>query len=272
MQYCLINGQQENKIAINDRALAYGDGIFTTAKIHHGQVEFLSAHLNRLITGCRYLGFELNTEQLQEEIALALQHSKNLPCFSHGVLKVIVSAGSGGRGYSRNGLQSEHRIITLHDLPQHYSTWAEQGINLVNGKLQLGLNPLLKGLKHLNRLEQVMIRAELDKTLADDLLVSDIQGYVIESSCANVFWFKDNVLYTPIINDAGILGLYRQHIIKFDPQVKEVHTTYSDIKTAEAMFICNSVMGITPVKTYQQKLLDISKVTEYKKRFLASLV
>ena len=263
MLYCSVNGQQQSTIEISDRAIAYGDGLFTTAKIVDGQVQFLSAHINRLIEGCHYLKIDFTQHQaLVDEINNVAQG------FSTAVLKVIITAGSGGRGYSRKGVISTQTIVSIHEFPSHYQTWSEQGVSLVNGNIQLGLNPLLKGLKHLNRLEQVLIRDELDHSKADDLLVCDLNGFVVETSCANIFWLRDEQIFTPVLDDAGVCGLYRQQILSFDENVQQVKETPSELADISAMFICNSVMGIVPVKTFNNEPLNTESVMQYRETFL----
>jgi 4-amino-4-deoxychorismate lyase len=268
MHYYSVNGERQNSIAINDRAIAYGDGIFTTAKIINGQVEFLSSHITRLVDGCRYLKIDFNDPQtLTDE----LEHvAKKFPL---AVLKVIITAGSGGRGYSRTGVSDSQIIISIHSFPEHYNSWSDKGISLSNCNIKLGLNPILKGLKHLNRLEQVLIRNELDNSPADDFLVCDLNGFVVESSAANIFWLRNNKVYTPIIDDAGVNGVYRQNLITFSKsinqdviQIKEKTTELNDIT---GMFLCNSVMGIVPVYQYQDRQIDIESVLNYRRQFLS---
>jgi len=263
MHYCSVNGRQQDNVAINDRALAYGDGIFTTAKISSGKIEFLPEHLTRLTEGSEYLGFSFDKAKLIEEITLLAAN------YQSAVLKIIVSAGAGGRGYSRIGVSSPQTMVTVHDIPCHYHQWSKQGIHLSDSSLALGLNPLLKGLKHLNRLEQVMIRAELDNSNCDDLLVADLNGNIIETSCANVFWFKGNKLYTPEICDAGVLGIYRKLILSFDKTIELVNVNTSSLVDCNAMFMCNSVMGIVPIQKYQQQTFEIAPVINFREKFLA---
>jgi 4-amino-4-deoxychorismate lyase len=266
MLYYSVNGQQQSSIDISDRAIAYGDGLFTTAKIVDGQVQFLSAHINRLIEGCHYLKIDFSQRQaLVDEIINVAQG------FSTAVLKIIITAGSGGRGYSRKGVCGSQIIVSIHEFPRHYQTWTEQGISLVNGNIQLGLNPLLKGLKHLNRLEQVLIRDELDHAKADDLLVCDLNGFVVETSCANIFWLRDEQIFTPILDDAGVCGLYRLQVLSFDESIQQVKEQSTELADISAMFICNSVMGIIPVKAFNNKPLNIDPVMQYREKFLGHI-
>jgi 4-amino-4-deoxychorismate lyase len=263
MHYYSVNGQHQSSIAISDRAIAYGDGIFTTAKISQGQVQLLTSHINRLIEGCQYL--KINFTQSQTLFNEIVNVAQNYPL---AVLKIIITAGSGGRGYSRQGVGEAQVIVSIHEFPAHYEHWSEQGIALSDCNIQLGLNPLLKGLKHLNRLEQVLIRDELDNSPADDFLVCDLNGFVVETSSANVFWMRGDKIFTPVLKDAGVLGLYRKSILSFDSSITLVKEKRLELNDITAMFICNSVMGVIPVSQLNNKPLDIAPVLKYRKSLL----
>lgn len=263
MQYISINGQQQKDIMVTDRGLAYGDGLFTTAKIIDGKVVLLDKHIERLQDGCKKLKLHLSSHvNLNEQLQ---QVSKG---FSQAVLKVIITAGSGGRGYSRLGLDDDaaNIIIMVSDFPSHYENMALKGISLANSNQQIGTSSMLAGIKHLNRLEQVLLRAELDERCEDDLIVTDNQGNVVEATSANVFYWLGEQLCTPEIVTAGVDGLIRQAIIVHNPNVKIRKTSLSDLNKAEGIFICNSLMGIMPVKTYNERQLSIDAAFALRKQ------
>jgi len=262
MHYHSINGKINKEISIADRAFNYGDGIFTTAKICHGKIEFLAQHMERLRASCKM--FAIDFSQKSEIISEITSQAKH---YTQGVIKIVISAGQGGRGYSRKGVGKSNVVISIHDVPEHYEMWQQEGIELGTASYQLGLNPMLKGIKQLNRLEQVLIRAELDKRSEDDLVVTNIKGHVIEASAANIFWFKGEQLFTPNLDESGIFGIIRQEIIDINSAVNIVSTDINSLEEATAMFICNSVMGIIPVKTYKGRALDLKPV----KKIQASL-
>ena len=171
----LINGVEQDTLAANDRAVQFGDGCFTTARIQHGQVALLDAHLQRLQTTCEKLRIPFDdwltlSDEMQR---LARPHAQ-------GVLKVVLTRGVGGRGYSTAGCTSPTRILSVSSLPAHYARWREEGITLTRSPVTLGRNPWLAGLKHLNRLEQVLIRSHLEQTDADEALVLDSDGGLTE--------------------------------------------------------------------------------------------
>jgi 4-amino-4-deoxychorismate lyase len=263
MHYYSVNGKHQSSIAISDRSIAYGDGIFTTAKISNGQVQFLSSHITRLIEGCQYL--KINFTQSQALVDEIITVAQNYPT---AVLKVIITAGSGGRGYSRKGVGEAQTIVSIHEFPPHYNLWSEQGVSLVYCNIKLGLNPLLKGLKHLNRLEQVLIKDELDNVTADDCLVCDLNDLVVETSSANVFWMRGNKVYTPVLQDAGVQGIYRKNILSIDQDIQRVKEKFIDLNDISSMFICNSVMGVIPVYRLNNRPLNIEPVIKYRKNLL----
>jgi 4-amino-4-deoxychorismate lyase len=259
MLYCSINGHKTTSLSITDRAFAYGDGLFTTAKISAGKVELLSEHINRLRTGSEKLGLiDCDFNALRTELELLAQQ------YALAVLKVVISAGSGGRGYSRIGAEQPTVVISVFDFPEHYLAWQKQGISLGISEQRLGLNPMLGGIKHLNRLEQVLLRRELDKTDFDDLLVRNVNDNVIETTCANIFWLKDDILFTSKIEYSGVAGLMRAAILAKYPQTTIKKATLAELLSAQEIFICNSVMGIVPVQLFtslsSSSLLDIKSL------------
>jgi len=258
MYYHSINGVQHDSISITDRGLAYGDGVFTTAKVVQGKIQLLSEHLERLTKNCDKLSIPLpDIDKIKRELKVAAQR------FELCVAKVIITAGEGGRGYSRDGCETSTVIISFHAFPEHYLTWQQQGIYLGVAQFKLGLNPFLVGIKHLNRLEQVLIRQELDSREEDDLLVLNCSENIIEASAANIFWLKNNTWYTPNIVESGISGLMRQHILKTlnndkSKAIEIIEAKITMVDNIEAMFICNSVMNIVPVSQFQGRKLALA--------------
>ncbi len=259
MKYCSINGIEKRTSEITDRGLAYGDGLFTTAKISKGQVILLDKHIERLTQGCKHLGIQLPSEQLITD-----QISAVVKPFLLATLKVIITTGSGGRGYSRAGLSvnDTNIIVMVFNFPSQYISQSKQGISLGDSNQQIGSSSMLSGIKHLNRLEQVLLRAELDKRNEDDLLVTNHQGEVIEATSSNVFYWLDGQLCTPEITTSGVNGIIRQCILANHPKIEVFRPHLKDLEHVEAMFICNSLMGIMPVRTYNGRKLNIKKVIE----------
>jgi 4-amino-4-deoxychorismate lyase len=126
--------------------------------------------------------------------------------------------------------------------------------------VRLGRNPMLAGIKHLNRLEQVLIRSHLEQTDADEALVLDSEGWVTECCAANVFWRKDDVVYTPRLDQAGVNGIMRQFCMRMLAQspfkIVDVYAREEDVMQADEMVVCNALMPVVPVRACGDRMLS----------------
>ncbi|MBO7921784.1 aminodeoxychorismate lyase [uncultured Alteromonas sp.] len=250
-------------IALNDRALNYGDGVFTTMCVSQGKVELLSFHLARLNHDAKALAISLDMTALRQAIDVYVSAlTESLEHFSiKRVMKVHVSSGEGGRGYARDSQAPAIVRFSTHTYPAHYSELAASGLTLINAKTPLAIQPLLGGIKHMNRLEQVLVKREVVEANADDALVFDTQGHLIEASAGNVFFQTDTGWHTPKVNNCGVNGVVRQCLLSMlKPSstkdsdissnalvVHEGEYTLADIANAKAMVITNALMGVMPV-------------------------
>jgi 4-amino-4-deoxychorismate lyase len=253
MKFFLVNGIRQNQIDIENRGLAYGDGLFTTAKIVGGKIQYLPLHIQRLLSGCERLA--LTTP---DKVELTDQLSQVAKPYKLAVLKVIITASSGGRGYGRSDDPTNNIIIMVHDYPKHYDELVTTGINLGTSKQKIGINPMLSGLKHLNRLEQVLLRQELVNVKEDDLVVTNVNNEVIEATSANLFFWLKGKLCTPELTNSGVNGIIRQTILRIYPDIIIKKVTLEEIASSPAMFICNCVMGVMPVKSFNGQKLSIA--------------
>ncbi|WP_318377657.1 aminodeoxychorismate lyase [Enterobacter sp.] len=248
----LINGREQDSLAANDRAIQFGDGCFTTARIRQGEVQFLPAHIRRLREACERLMLPFTDWQVLEAEMRHLAHGHQ-----QGVLKVILTRGAGGRGYSAAACHAPTRLLSVSPLPAHYDRWREEGIRLALSPVRLGRNPHLAGIKHLNRLEQVLIRTHLEQTTADEALVLDSDGFITECCAANLFWRKGNDVFTPNLDHAGVNGIMRQHCIAqlaASPfRVAEVHAAEEALADADEVLICNALMPVIAVRAYGER-------------------
>lgn len=256
MLYHSINGVQTNQLSVSDRGFSYGDGFFTTAKICDGLIEFKQYHIERLKKASEILAITpIDFQQLDNDITkLAL-------AYPLAVLKIVITAGEGGRGYARAERLLPTIVTSVFEFPAHYNKWQKKGISLGLAQTQLGLNPLLQGIKHLNRLEQVIVKAEVDIAGFDDLVVCDLNNNIIETSSANLFWQIGNHWQTASLKQSGVDGIIRQQILRLFPEIAQVQAPISILHEADAMFVCNSVMGIVPIHSFQKNtLVDNSQI------------
>lgn len=243
-----------------DRSFNYGDGFFTTMQVKAGQIQLWPLHLARLQQAAAQLHFaSINWQQLSGQVQAAITEPAQ-------VIKVLISRGEGGRGYSSLGANKPQIYISSSALP-NYQQWQQQGISLGVAQLKLAIQPALAGIKHTSRLEQVLIKQQLMQTPYDDLLVLDQQDFVCEVSAANIFFYQQQQWYTPSIERAGVNGVMRQHLMQC-LAVKEVNWTLAQLDDVESMFICNALMEIVPVQRFLHRELDMSAVTTLMKRQL----
>lgn len=249
----LINGKVTNEIEAADRGLAYGDGLFSTIKIEYGDVIDWALHLARLQSGATRLFFpDVNWETLQQEVFESAQSIKEHPNY---VLKVMLTRGRGGRGYSPDGCNAPNRIISLAPFPDMYLQWQQQGIAIIKCEMQLGRSQRLAGLKSLARLEQVLIKQELSAKGAVEGIVTDELGNVIEACSANVFIYIDDQWLTPKLDYAGVAGVMRSRILQNSAiKVIEKDISLAELEQASCLCLTNALMGIVPVKQYQDKI------------------
>ena len=268
----LINGVESHHIDAMDRGLAYGDGLFSTMKVQYGKVQLWDFHLQRLQLGAQKLYFpSIDWVQLFDEVKMVAQSIADI---KESVIKVIITRGSGGRGYSAEGCSSPLRIISSSDYPAFYKQWQQQGIKLIQCDSQLASNKQLAGLKTLNRLEQVLIKQELQNKQALEGIVCDNQGYVIEACTANLFIFLDNEWKTPKLDSSGVAGVQRRQIMTLALQagisIVEEHIHIDRLGQAQAIFLSNALMGIVPVIQYQDIIFDSESLAHTKQ--LQSLI
>lgn len=262
----LINGVEQDSLAASDRGVQFGDGCFTTARIDHGNIAFFERHIQRLQDTCAALMIPFSEwEVLQNEMQrLAQPHAS-------GVLKVVITRGSGGRGYSAAACQTPTRILSVSAAPAHYAKWRQDGITLALSPVRLGRNPTLAGLKHLNRLEQILIRTHLEQTIADEALVLDSEGWVTECCAANLFWRAGDTVFTPRLDHAGVNGIMRQHCLSLLAQsrfrVVEVNAREEAVRQADEVLICNALMPVVPVNQFA----DVRYLSRELSEFLAPL-
>ncbi|MCQ1057768.1 aminodeoxychorismate lyase [Photobacterium sp. ZSDE20] len=243
----LINGKPDNQITVTDRAMQYGDGCFTTMLVESGEIRLWPFHLERLKETLSLLDIaEPNWDELATTVSkLATRYPDK------GGLKVLISRGSGGRGYSASGCSDTQVVVSEFAWPEHYLQWQQDGITLGVCQQRLSHSPMLAGYKHLNRLEQVLLKREAEQHQWLDAVVLDVVGNVVESIASNIFWRRGNTLYTPSLQLSGVRGVMRRHIFQLvtelDYCLEIVNSTLDCLLCADEVFITNALMALVPV-------------------------
>ena len=241
-----VDGVESDVIDIADRGLAYGDGLFETFRVINERPLWWDRHLARLQRGAQVLGIELPNP--------TRMHIEALNCCegaADGVLKLILTRGSSGRGY-RPGDGSPTRILSLHPSPPRQGS-----ITAIRCGTRLATQPLLAGFKHLNRLEQVLAARECQQANVDEGLLFDGDGRLVSAVAGNVFLLRDGEWLTPTIDRCGVAGICREWLLENLASCRETALSDDDVKAAEAVFVCNSVRGILPVSELDGRALPL---------------
>lgn len=254
----LINGEPLDFIPATDRGLHYGDGLFETLAVRNGRAQLWEEHMGRLLHGCSRLGIPLPDVAL-----LAAETAKVCEGEQHAVVKIIITRGSGGRGYRPPAQPVPQRLLMRFPWPDYPDVTS--GVTLRLCTTSLSCNPALAGIKHLNRLEQVLARSEWsDDSVAEGLML-DCEGYVIEGTMTNLFAVRGGVLLTPDLERCGVAGVMRRQVLSLAKGLgfacDVVRLRAEELYAMDELFVSNSLIGIWPVSRLEQACYGVGPVT-----------
>jgi 4-amino-4-deoxychorismate lyase len=240
----LVNGQPAETINLADRGLQFGDGVFRTIKVMHGEPIWWARHYAKLEHDCATIGIAAPSE------ATLLADIEQLNPDIH-TLKIIVTRGETARGYVAPADLSPNRIVQIAPLPAYSPELATQGVTLRTCATRASWQPALAGIKHLNRLENILARREWCDAAIFDGLMFDRDDHLIEGVMSNVLVLLDGVLCTPDLSESGVAGVCRE-MTMLAAQRLGIPTVVCKIKreqlpTAQALWVCNSLAGLLPV-------------------------
>ena len=270
----LINGVFSNKVSVFERGLAYGDGLFETmtwqnfnSDEYPNQVEFWTRHLQRIFIGCRTLSIKPPNSKILNNYKNKILKKANILGLNKGILKIIISRGIGGRGYKYDKDIKPTIIFLAFPFSKYPEKFYKKGVSVRFCDSRLSSNENLVGLKHLNRLDSVLARAEWSNQKIFEGLFCDDKENIIEGTMTNIFLVRKNTLYTPEIKESGINGIMRQVIIEnyknFFDQIKITKIRRGNIREFQQIFLTNSVLKIMPVaKIEENKFSVLGKIKE----------
>jgi 4-amino-4-deoxychorismate lyase len=248
----LVNGKPGNLISIRDRGLLYGDGVFRTLRASNGHALNWPLHYKKLQHDCTALGIACpDIELLSAELNdLLVQHPD-------GVVKLIVTRGEGTRGYPPSILSKPARIWDVSAMPDYPADWAIYGIKARLCQLRLSQQPRLAGIKHLNRLENVLAAAEWDDADIAEGVLLDAPGNVIEGTRSNLFLVRGGALLTPDLSRCGVAGVQRERVMEWaaahNVPCRAEQFGLAELLAADEIFLVNSIIGLWPVRELQNR-------------------
>jgi 4-amino-4-deoxychorismate lyase len=242
-------------LSLEDRGLSYGDGVFETISLRAGAARFLADHLARLSQGLERLEIEAPPlELVAADVAELIRHARE------GIVKVIVTRGAAGRGY-RPGSQVATRIVLLYPPVER----EEKAISARWCSTRLGRNARLAGIKHLNRLEQVLAQNEWNDPAIAEGVMMDTEGEVVCGTASNLFVVNDGVLITADLRFSGVRGIMRQRVLNIAARLgigtRECSLWPNDLTSASEVFFTNAVRGIRAVTDLDGRKFEIGPMT-----------
>ena len=241
----MVDGIEQSQIAVMDRGLHFGDGVFRTVLVHESQPVDWPRQLRRLLDDATRIGLQVPDAEL-----LSQQVTEICAGQPRAILKLLLTRGGQALGYIAT--EDTCRVIlllrSLRDYPPHF--WSD-GITVRICEMRLACNPALAGIKHLNRLEQVLARAEWDDEGIAEGLMLDTRDRLIEGISSNLFFVRKGILHTPDLSRCGVAGVTREMILDAAPAyTRGTHIAdfgVDDLMNADECFVCNSVIRVWPI-------------------------
>lgn len=255
----LINGGAEDAMSPLDRGLSYGDGVFRTFKVVDCLPVNWPIQYQKLVADCGAIGIVCpSAELLIAEIQMLFDLDEI------AVAKIIITRGIGERGYAPPAVTTPTRIVIKSLMPDYPASHFNEGVALYTCRTPVANQPMLAGIKHLNRLENVLARAECRDPSFVDGVMMDVDGNVIECTSANLFVRIGSHLYTPDLSKAGVAGVTRQRILDIAHYlhlIAEIKVLgLQEVLTADEVVICNSLYGAWQVRRIANQVWPTGKL------------
>ncbi len=250
----LINGKPGDRISVQDRGLSFGDGVFETIAAKNGKLLCADLHFQRLVQGCGKLKIRC------PDISVIAAESAKLCSDGTGVLKVIVTRGNSVRGYTPDPDAEPNRIISFSPPPRYPEECYKLGIEAIICRQRLVSFPELAGVKHLNRIDNVLAAMEVAESNVREGLMLDQEDNLVEGTRTNVFLVFGEELHTPDLNQCGIAGVMRhmviEHARKLGFKVVCRSVKRNELAAADELFVCNSLIGVWPLQSLDKQSLQ----------------
>jgi branched-chain amino acid aminotransferase len=264
--------EEQAVVSVFDRSFLYGDGLFETMLVANGIPFRWSQHLERIERGAAFLGiaFPFGPARLRD-FAAKLVLENQMP---GALLRLSLSRGIGVRGYSPRGADSPTIVMSLHPAPVLSDSLASW--KLATASVRLPANELLAQLKHANKLPQILARAQAEQAGADEALLVNTDGFLVEGASSNLFWLQRGRVCTPPLNSGILAGVTRLVVgelcQKLGLEYQEQNLTPSGLVDTDGAFVSLSSYGIVEGVSLDGHRLAQSHVTSMLHRAYVDLV
>jgi aminodeoxychorismate lyase len=251
MNWIFLNGnfvpEPEAVISVLDRGFLYGDGLFETMRVCQGRIFRWHAHWLRLTQGSQFLKLRLPMDEATlHRSALELVRKNQL---THAFLRLTVSRGVGPRGYSPKGADLPTLTMTTHPMPESNDSEIPRW-KVVTSSIRVAAGEPLTQFKTCNKLAQIMARSEADAADANEALVCNTDGFVVEASSSNLFWLEGKTVCTPPVASGILPGVTRTVVLELCQALgiptKEALIKPEQLRRSDGVFLSLSTSGIAP--------------------------
>lgn len=262
----LIDGSPQSRLSALDRGFCYGDGLFETIRFSGADAPLWQRHMDRLHDSCARLRLPPPDRDVLLRESRAVIDGQ-----AAALVRITVTRGVGERGYAPSPQPHASRIVAAFAVPHVHHDETSAGLRVRRCALRLSEQPLLAGMKHLNRLEQVLARAECDDPAIAEGVLCDAYERVISATAANIFAVINGVLVTPALHRCGVAGVARAAIlaVQSHAHVRDVH--WSELTVASELFLSSSVRGVLPISEMDGRACAIGPVTRAMQHYWRSL-
>jgi 4-amino-4-deoxychorismate lyase len=256
----LVNGVESETVSAQDRGLSYGDGVFRTFPMRDGKPLLWRRQYAKLAADCETLRIACPAAAVFERDLAAIA-ARKLDC----VVKIIVTRGSAARGYAIPEAATPTRIVGASHAADYPRRYYENGVRVHLCRTRLALQPALAGIKHLNRLENVLARSEWKDSRIPEGVMRDVESNVIGGTMTNLFLVRDGALVTPDLARCGVAGVTRELVLELarvnNIPVRVATLSIDDLLDAEELFLVNSVIGVWQIAGLERKSWNAGALT-----------
>ena len=226
--------EKQAQISINERGFLFGDGIFETCRICDGKIYNFSAHITRIEAGLQALKFSAEIKDLKKKSDSLIKKNK----IKNGILRISISRGIGSAGYSPT--YKSKPLVVIQTLPFR---------KIATKKIILGISSIKKppknslpiSCKTAQAMPYILNKIAANEKNLFDLIMLSQENFISETSSANIFWVKNNQIFTPSKDCDILLGTIRDKLIKISPiKINLVKAKISDLKKADEVFLTNT--------------------------------
>jgi branched-chain amino acid aminotransferase len=263
-----LNGQlvpeERAVVSVFDRSFLYGDGLFETMRVSHGKPFRWEQHMERLQRGADYLKIKLPFALTAlRQFADELIAKNNLP---DALLRLTLSRGVGVRGYSTKGAENSTIVMSLHPAPAHVANDSPLRWKLITSSHRLPANEPLAQFKTCNKLAQILARAEADAAGADEALLLNTDGFVVEGTSSNLFWIERDTICTAPLASGILPGVTRAVILEICAQlgfqIREANIDIEKLKRVDGIFLSLSSLGVAEAVSLDEANVKASTISK----------